>query len=139
MRLKNIYGRYVSRNVSKYRIDWAKPSLSKAQFRTKEFLKQYWKNDVVFEEFPVYGSRMKVDIVNATKKIAIEVQGNQHFSFNKHFHSNSRLKYLQAIKRDVKKFEWLESNDFQVVEITEDETKNLTRKFFKDRFDIELY
>jgi hypothetical protein len=139
VRLKNIYGRYVNKNVEKYRIDWEEKSRSKAQFRTKEFLKQYWQNDIVYEEFPVYGTRMKVDIVNMTKKIAIEVQGNQHYSFNKHFHKNSRLKYLASLKRDVKKIEWLELNDFLVAEITEDETKSLSRKFFEESFGINLY
>lgn len=139
MRLKNVYGRYVNRNVSRYLIDWEAQSRSKAQFNTKQFLKQYWSSDIVYEEFPVYGTQMKVDILNATKKIAIEVQGRQHFSFNKFFHKNSRLKYLEAIKRDVKKMEWLESNDFLVIEVKEQEVELLTRQFFKDKFDLNLY
>lgn len=139
MRLKNINGNYVNKNVEKYRIDWEEKSRSQAQFRTKEFLKKYWQNDIIYEEFPVYGSRMKVDIVNMTRKVAVEVQGDQHYKFNKHFHGNSRLKYLASLKRDVKKFEWLESNGFVVVEITEKETKNLSRKLFQENFGISLY
>jgi len=139
VRLKNIYGSYVNKNVEKYRIDWEEKSRSQAQFRTKDFLKQYWQNDIVYEEFPVYGSRMKVDIVNMTRKIAIEVQGDQHYKFNKHFHSNSRLKYLASLKRDVKKLEWLESNGFVVAEVTEKETKKLSRKLFEESFGISLY
>ena len=41
---------------------------------------------------------MTVDILNATKKIAIEVQGKQHTEFNKFFHNNSRADYLNGIK-----------------------------------------
>jgi hypothetical protein len=85
MRLLNIYGRLERKNVNKYLIKWDKPSRSKIQFEVKRFLKRYWQSCVVYEEFPVYGSRMKVDILNATKKIAIEVNGAQHSNFNKFF------------------------------------------------------
>ena len=108
---------FIDRNVNKYLIDWDKKSRSKIQFKTKQFLKEYWENHIVYEEFPVYGTRLKVDILNATKKIAVEVNGSQHSSFNKFFHGNSRQKFLQSIKRDCKKLDWLEVNGFEVIEI----------------------
>tara|TARA_R100001230_G_C5505924_1_gene48242 strand:+ start:255 stop:491 length:237 start_codon:yes stop_codon:yes gene_type:complete len=77
-------------------------------------------------------------LLNASNKIAIEVQGKQHEQFNKHFHSNSRLKYLQSIKRDVKKSQWLEKNDFTVVEIMQDEVPTLDEQFFLDKYGITL-
>jgi len=46
---------------------------------------------------------MKVDMINMTKRIAVEVQGAQHESFNKFFHGNSRANYLKSIKRDYHK------------------------------------
>ena len=81
---------------------------------------------------------MSVDILNATKKVAIEVQGKQHSEFNKFFHGNSRLKYLEGIKRDIKKAEWLEKNGFILLEIEENEVQSLTREFFKKKFGITL-
>tara|TARA_R110000744_G_scaffold6300_3_gene22131 strand:- start:366 stop:839 length:474 start_codon:yes stop_codon:yes gene_type:complete len=138
MRLYNIYGKQQSKNVTKYLIDWNKKSRSKVQFQTKSFLKPYWENCIVYEEFPVFGSRMSVDLLNATKKIAIEVQGKQHSSFNKFFHNNSRSKYLDGIKRDYEKSVWLKNNNFILIEIEEDEVPNLTYDFFKDKFDILL-
>ena len=138
MRLYNINGKLQSKNVRKYLIDWEKPSRSKIQFKTKQFLKPFWKNQIVYEEFPVYGTRMKVDILNATKKIAIEVQGAQHTSFNKFFHGNSRLKYLQSIKRDYQKHQWLEKNKYFLVEIEEKEIDLLSSAFFLEKFKIAL-
>lgn len=138
MRLYNIHGKLVSKNVSKYLIKWDGKSRSNIQFKTKQFLKKHWSNQIVYEEFPVYGTRMKVDILNATKKIAIEVQGRQHTSFNKFFHGNSRLKYLESIKRDFQKREWLKKNGFQVVEIEEDEVKKLSVSFFLKFFNINV-
>lgn len=138
MKLYNIYGKVVGKNVSKYLIDWDGKSRSKVQFNTKQFLKKYWKNHIVYEEFPVFGSRLKVDIINATLKIAVEVHGKQHSSFNKFFHNDSRLNYLKSIKRDVAKEKWLSLNNFQLIEIYEDEVKDLSEEFFKTKFNLSL-
>ena len=129
MRLFNINGRLQKKSVSKYLINWNKKSRSKIQFKVKQFLKPYWENHIVYEEFPVYGTRMKVDILNATKKIAVEVNGRQHSSFNAFFHNNSRAKYLASIKRDVEKREWLEKNGYTLIEIEEDEVNKLSEEF----------
>ena len=138
MRLYNVHGRLQKKNVTKYLIDWQKKSRSKIQFQVKQFLESFWKTHIVFEEFPVYGTRQKVDILNATIKIAVEVQGKQHSSFNKFFHSNSRSKYLESIKRDVLKAEWLELNKYKLIEVEEDEVSLLSRKFFQKKFDLKL-
>ena len=138
MRLYNVNGKLVSRSVNKYLIDWNKKSRSKAQFQTKQFLKKYWLGHVVFEEFPVYGTKMHVDILNATAKIAIEVNGAQHDKFVPFFHKNSRLNYLKGIKRDHIKHNWLESNNFVVIQVLDSEVKELSKKYFKDHFDVNL-
>ena len=138
MRLLNINGRLQKKSVSKYLINWNKKSRSKVQFKTKKFLEPFWRGHIVYEEFPVYGSRMTVDILNATKKLAVEVQGKQHGEFNKFFHSNSRLKYLEGIKRDIKKAEWLENNGFILLEIEENEVDSLSLEFFLDKFGMSI-
>jgi|TARA_B100001939_G_scaffold326777_1_gene320528 hypothetical protein len=138
MRLFNINGRLQKKSVSKYLINWNKKSRSKVQFKTKKFLEPFWRGHIVYEEFPVYGSRMTVDILNATKKLAVEVQGKQHGEFNKFFHSNSRLKYLEGIKRDIKKAEWLENNGFILLEIEEDEVDSLSLEFFLEKFGMSI-
>lgn len=138
MRLYDINGRLKKKPVSQYLINWDGKSRSNIQFLTKQFLKKYWRTNIVYEEFPVYGTLMKVDILNVTKRIAVEVNGKQHDSFNKFFHAGSRSKYLESIKRDVAKRAWLEKNDFLVVEIEEDEVKSLNESFFTNKFNIQL-
>jgi hypothetical protein len=135
MKLYNISGKLVSKNVTKYLIKWDKESKSKIQFQTKQFLKPYWKGLIVYEEFPVYGSLLKVDIVNATLKIAVEVHGPQHGELH-YFHNNSPNNYLESIKRDYKKLQWLEKNKFTIVEINHDEVDTLSKEFFKEKFNI---
>ncbi len=138
MRLYSVTGRLVSKNVSKYRINWDKKSRSNIQFSVKQFLRNHWSTHIVYEEFPVYGSRLKVDFLNATRKIAIEVNGSQHSSFNKFFHQNSRAKYLSSIRRDYEKYEWLMKNGYKFVEIEEGDMKDLSVEFIKQKFEVEI-
>ena len=135
--LKNLTGRTVSRNVSKYVINWDKPCKSKFQFDVKQFFKLFWQHQICFEEFPVYGSLMRVDLLNATKKIAVEVNGVQHGEFVEHFHGHP-ANYLQSIRRDWKKTEWLESNGFSLIEIEPKDLKKLTPNYIKRIFDIKI-
>jgi len=139
MRLYSLNGKLVNKNVSKYLINWDKPSRSKIQFNVKKFFEAYWKSHIVYEEFPVYGSLMKVDLLNATKRIAVEVNGEQHESFNEFFHANSRMNYLQSIKRDCKKAQWLEKNNFKFIELYQKDLKNLCPNFFLENFDINIF
>ena len=136
MRLFNINGKLANKNVNKYKINWDAKSRSKMQFTVKKFFYPYWKKSICYEEFPVFGTRMKVDIVNVTKKIAVEVQGDQHDGFNKFFHNNSRLKYLQSIKRDYEKYAWLKMNSFEVLEIKKEDIENLSKEYILQTFNI---
>ena len=138
MRLLNINGKLVNKNVRKNLIEWDIKSRSNLQYQFKQFFYLYWKNHIVYEEFPVYGSMLKVDFLNATKKIAVEVQGNQHESFNKFFHENSRLKYLQSIKRDVQKSKWLELNGFKFLELYENDLKKISPQYIEEKCGISI-
>ena len=137
MRLFNIRGKLVDKNVTKYRINWDAPSRSKLQFQVKQFLKPFWLAQIVYEEFPVYGTQLKVDILNATMKIAIEVHGPQHESFH-YFHNKNRFVFLEGLGRDASKEEWLELNKFKLVIIYDKEVPNLSKEVFKEKYGILL-
>jgi len=122
------------KGAKKYLIDWNLKSRSKFQNEVKKFLKPYWKNDVVFEEFRIVGTRLSLDFYNANKCIAVEVQGDQHIRYVKHFHKN-RLKYLDQLKRDQKKFDFCEINDIKLLEVYTTDTINAS--LFTDQ-DINL-
>lgn len=107
------------KNVSKYLIDWDSKCRSGIQKDVKDQVKPYWFADVVFEEFPVAGTRMTLDLYNATKKIAIEVDGNQHYKFNRFFHSDSRQKFLHQLQRDEKKEYFCEINNIKLIRVLE--------------------
>ena len=137
MRLYNVKGKLVSKNVSAYLVKWDKPCKSKAQKSVKDFLRPFWNCYIVYEEFPVYGTQLKVDLLNASLKIAVEVNGPQHNKFH-YFHNGQPLNYLKGIKNDWNKSEWLEKNGFKLVEINTDEIDTLSKNFFKEKFGINL-
>lgn len=138
MRLLNINGKLINKNVRKNLIDWQGKSRSKLQYSFKQFFYLYWNNHIVYEEFPVYGTMLKVDFLNATKKIAVEIQGGQHESFNKFFHGDSRLKYLQSIKRDVNKEKWIEMNRFKFLELYEEDLAKISPEYIYEKFNINI-
>jgi hypothetical protein len=119
----------------RYFIDWSAPSRSKLQTLTKVFIKDYWLNDVVFEEFPMVGSRLTFDFYNANKKIAIEVQGSQHLKYIPHFHGKSKSNFLGQIRRDNEKQKFCALNSINLVEVYPDD--KLSPELFK-KFGITL-
>ena len=131
MKFKTLDGKERTlRNAKSYIINWNGKSRSKFQLEVKKYLKKYWSGDVVFEELKIVGTRLSLDFFNATKKVAIEVQGHQHFSYVKFFHGD-RINYLNQIKRDYKKIEFCELNNIKLVEIyPKDElSKDLFERF----------
>tara|TARA_B100001093_G_scaffold135533_3_gene128023 strand:- start:1894 stop:2301 length:408 start_codon:yes stop_codon:yes gene_type:complete len=110
------------KNSTKYLIDWDKKCRSKLQKKVKDLLYSNWVSDVVFEELPVLGTRMTLDFYNANKKLAVEVDGNQHYKYNKFFHSNSRQNFLSQLQRDEKKEYFCEINQIKLVRILERDT-----------------
>lgn len=135
MKLKNINGKEVYKNLSRYSVDWDGKCRSKIQLKVKQFLKKHWKNHVVFEEMPVIGTRLTCDIVNMNKRIAVEIDGVQHGKFNKFFHNNDRENFLGQIKRDCKKEDWLEMNNIKLIRICETELKKIDdQKSFDELF-----
>ena len=122
MKLTSPSGREFNlKNPNKYRIKWGAKSLSKFQFGVKRFLKPYWEQHIVFEEFPIPQTRMSLDFFNFSMNVAVEVQGAQHLKYNKHFHGNTNYKYLTQLKRDQYKFDFCEKYGIILVEIYPDD------------------
>jgi hypothetical protein len=115
--------------INKYLIKWDKGSRSKFQKSVKDFFKPYWFRHVVFEEFPMAGTRMTFDLYNANEKIAIEVQGGQHTKYVPFFHGKYKNNYLMQLKRDNQKHDFCQLNAIKLIEIYEKD--KLSKGFFK--------
>jgi len=136
MKFKTLNGKErFLRNPKKYIINWEGKSKSNVQWRVKQFLFSYWRHDVVFEELRIVGTRLSLDIYNANKKIAVEVQGRQHQTYNPYFHGNNRQNWLSQLKRDDLKLEFCLTNGIKLVEIYE--TDVLDKELFQ-KYDIFL-
>jgi len=97
-------------------IKWDKPSRSKFQTEVKNFLHRIWKNDLVYEEFPLVGSKLRFDFYNHTHSLAVEANGPQHSKFHKFFHNKNRMKFLDQVKRDQSKRFFCEINEIKLIE-----------------------
>jgi very-short-patch-repair endonuclease len=84
----------------------------------------------------VVGTKMRVDFLNISKKIAIEVNGDQHSQIH-WFHGHEPANYQAQLIRDVKKERWCEKNGYKFVEIYARDMP-LTEKFFLDKYEIQL-
>lgn len=136
MRFKDLNGRLRFLNIEKRRIKWDEPSLSKFQFEIKQFLKKYWQGAVCYEEMPMVGTRLRIDLYNANRRIAIECNGKQHTEYNPFFHAGTKINYWHQIRRDKTKYEWCQNNEITLVDIYPDDLP-LTKAFF-DKINVSL-
>ncbi len=130
MKFKTLVGS--QKRVSKpkrYLINWDQESKSKIQFTAKQFLKEYWSEHVVFEEFPVAGTRLSFDFYNANKKVAVEVQGAQHTQYVPFFHGR-KSQFVRQLRRDQQKIDFCKLNGIKLVEIFHDDKIN--KKIFEE-------
>ena len=67
----------------------------------------------------------------------IEIHGDQHTQFNKHFHG-TREGFARAVYRDLEKEKWAKDNGFVYVEIYEEDIDKLSEKWFKEKYDVIL-
>lgn len=129
--------KYIWVNPQKYAVDWDKKVGSNFQYDVKQFFRRFWEPCLVCEEFRIPGSLLRCDLINLSKKIIVEANGEQHDNFNPHFHRDSRYQYWKQIKRDVQKQEWADANGFQFIIILPDDMP-LTRIFVNEKFNLKL-
>ena len=48
------------------------------------------------------------------------------------------MSYLNSIKRDYQKREWLEKNNFKIIELEEQDIKKLSPEFIENTFGISI-
>ena len=115
--LKNVnYSLKLEKNKE---IKWNAPSVSKLQTSVKKFLKSIWFNDIVFEEFPLRiksGINLRFDFYNATRRIAVEVMGDQHTRKVDFFHKDEDA-FWKGVENDRLKELFCEKNKIRLVEL----------------------
>jgi hypothetical protein len=132
----DLKGRIHRVNPSNYAVDWEK-IISAPQKAVKDFLYPYWKNDLVLEEARIPSSLYRIDLVNVSKNIMIEVSPvSSHSKYNPFFHG-SLAGYRAAIKRDLEKARWAALNGLKYIEI-DDQPTQLTEEYFAKHYEVLL-
>jgi hypothetical protein len=127
----------VNVNISPYLIDWSR-KVSAPQFKAKKFLYPYWKSSIVLEEFRIPSSLYRIDLINLSSKICIEISPDKlHLEFNKFMHGN-RVGFHKKIKADADKMLWAERGGFTFLEWYDEDLKNLSKQYLKEKFDLDL-
>ncbi len=92
------------------------------QSEVGEILAERWPHDIILEEFPCKGEGLALDFFLPRRKIAVEVQGTQHSTFNPFFHAD-KAAFLASKMRDKRKAKWCEVNDILLLKIEWGEDK----------------
>lgn len=84
----------------------------------RKLLLELYPTLVICEEVPITLRRNQkafLDFYLPLRKMAVEVQGEQHFKYVPHFH-HTLASYAKARRRDEEKREWCEINNITLIE-----------------------
>jgi hypothetical protein len=102
---------------------------SKNHEKARVLLKKMFPFDSIYEETLLLGSKkgnrpnLKADFIIPSKKMLIEIHGQQHYEYSSFFHG-TKLKFLEHKSRDVRKIEWCELNNITYIELPHNETES---------------
>ena len=109
---------------------------SKLHKRAVGVIKELFPFDVILEEVPLPGSstnknnKLRCDIFVPNREMFVEVHGEQHFQYNS-FHYKNKMDFYRAQGRDRTKREWFKLNDFELIELSFNETDNQWKEKLK--------
>ncbi len=89
---------------------------SSYHIQARELIKKVWPTLQVIEEweFKIGKKSHYLDFYVVLLKLGVEIQGEQHYSFNTHFHK-SKAEFLHQLKRDRQKAEKLEELGIRLI------------------------
>lgn len=96
----------------------------------REVIKECF-TDPLYEEVHVPGENFYLDFFIPSRKIVVEVHGEQHYEFNSFFHK-TKLDFLKQKTSDKNKRSFCEYNGFSYVEFPYNESKEQWTKRLLD-------
>ena len=139
MRVKKLNSsKEVLLNIKKYTIDWENDGNSSLEKQFRDLIFPFWKRSIVLFQCTIPGSLLKLDFLNCNKKLAVEINGEQHDKFNKFFHNNSRNNWLASIKRDISKQQWLEQNNIQLLELIQEDLDLFSPNYILKKYGVNI-
>jgi len=77
-------------------------------------LAREYNGDYILEEFTLPGEGLYLDFFLPIARVAVEVQGQQHYKYSKFFHGD-KSKLIEQQQRDRRKASWCELNSIRLV------------------------
>jgi len=120
MKFKGLNGRDYNVDLNEFKVVGSRGSRGKRSSYHKaarKLLQRKFNGYQILEEMKVQGASTRtlyLDFFIPVLDIAVEVHGEQHYKFIKHFHKN-RTGYINALKRDRLKKEWCEFNGLDYI------------------------
>ena len=133
MKVTDFDGREHALTFKRFRGNSRRDNKSSHHIRARELLSELFPYQRIYEEVTLPGSKtistglLYADFLIPNKYIIVEVHGKQHYEYCSHFHK-TKADFMKSRKRDKKKIEWCELNDFTIIVLPynkEDQWKNL--------------
>ena len=133
MKVTGFDGREHALTFKRFRGNSNRDNKSSHHIRARELLSELFPYQRIYEEVTLPGSKtistglLYADFLIPNKYIIVEVHGKQHYEYCSHFHK-TKADFMKSRKRDKKKIEWCELNDFTIIVLPynkEDQWKNL--------------
>lgn len=99
----------------------------KFQSQVGEILAELFAGYHILEEFPCVGEGLFMDFFLPHKRLAIEVQGAQHHTFNAFFHRD-KAAFARQQANDKRKALWCEINKIHLVKVDWGDSEENIRK-----------
>ena len=113
---RNIYVRIGDVRASSFPVKDKANCRSQIQYEVGQFLLVEFPNYTILEDWTIPSTRLSLDFLIMPLKIAVEVQGRQHFERNTLFHQ-THMDFINQQKRDQKKRFFCELNDIILLEV----------------------
>lgn len=112
MKLRNLSGKQIviETKPSEFPMRSKESCRSNIQFECGQLIKQAYPNDPILEDVPIPTEKFYFDFWLPRRKIAFEIQGEQHGNYVPFFHG-SRGNFLKAKERDFRKVNFCQINE----------------------------
>lgn len=121
-KVKDLNGREVPWDLSKHSplLDDTRPR-SEGHLRARTLLKSLYSTDRILEEIPLpINPTLYLDFYLPFRKLAVEVQGQQHFKYIPHFHE-SKAHFFRSVVNDKRKFQFCEINGLHLAILNDEQ------------------
>jgi len=121
MKIYNLDGKVIKWKLEGYSLGHVPtPLCSKGHLKVREILLELFPTEPILEELLIPELNLKLDFFVPRRKLAIEIDGQQHDKHVPFFHK-TKQDFLHAKTNDKLKNDWCEINEIKLVRLKWDE------------------